>query len=154
MPVSSIPIFEERITLKPDASLKQALTLLLEKHVNHLAICEADGRFVGLLSTNAILHALIPASATAPGGLSSLRFTGDAVRLLTSHLQDLETLRVGDFVNKDVPVMRAEDPILEAAKRLADSSTPLPVISSNGALGGLLSRRALLAYLLDHEQDK
>ena len=89
MPISSIPLFEEKLSLRPDASLKEALTLLLEKHVNHLAICESDGRFVGLLSTNAILHALIPASATTPGGLTNLRFTGDAVRLLTSHLQDL-----------------------------------------------------------------
>ena len=151
MPINSIPISQYGLRLPPQASLKEALTLMLEKQVNHIAICEMNGRYVGILSTNAILHTLIPASAKVSGGLSSLRFTGDAIRLLTAHLRDLETHQVGQFVNMSVPVMREDDPILEAAKLLADSSTPLPVIDKNGKFVGVLSRRALLAYLLANE---
>jgi CBS domain-containing protein len=152
MPIQSIPLFKEKLCLKPESSLKQALSLMLEKQVNHVAICQEDGRFVGLLSTNAILHALIPASATAQGGLSNLRFTGDAIRLLIGHLNDLESLQVGRFINQSVPVMRVNDPILEAAKLLADSSTPLPIVDEEYKFQGVLSRRALLTYLLAQEE--
>lgn len=153
MPIYSIPRTKDKVSLEPDASLKQALDLMLEREINHVAICQADGRFVGLVSTNAILQALIPASATAQGGLSNLRFTGDAIRLLTGHLQALETLKVSQFINNKVSVMRINDPVLEAAKLLADSSIPLPIVDDDGKFQGVLSRRNLLSYLLSHDKD-
>lgn len=125
---------------------------MLENQVNHLVVCDENKQFVGILSTNAIIKALVPASAQVEGGLSDLKFIGDAVRLLTAHLQNLQSLKVGEFTKKDVPVLHEDSPILEAAKLLAESSSPLPVVSMSGELIGLLSRRALLSYLWAQER--
>lgn len=152
MPISSIQIYPPNTCIKPDESLRYALELMLENQINHLCVCDENKKFLGILSTNAILNALIPASAQAEGGLSNLRFAGDAVRLLTAHLHKLESFKAGNFTKKDVTVLREDSPILEAAKLLAASTSPLPVVNKGGELIGVLSRRALLTYLLAQEK--
>lgn len=152
MPVNAIPFFPPSVTLKPDDSLADTLALMLSRHINHAPICDGDGVFVGLISTNAILRAIIPASATTEGGLSNLKFVGDGMRLLTSHLHNLERLKVAQFASKDMPVLREDSPILEAAQLLAKSTAPLPLVDRQGKLLGLISRRALLAFLLAQQE--
>ena len=152
MPISAIQLFPPDTCISTEETLKHALELMLEKQVNHLAVCSVDKRFFGIISTNAIIKAIMPASAQVEGGLSNLKFIGDAVRLLTAHLRKLEILKVGEFTQTNVTVLHQDSPILEAAKLLSASTSPLPVIDRNGALVGMLSRRALLTYLLaqDH----
>lgn len=148
MPIDVIPFFPPDACLNPDDTLLEALELMLQRQINHAPVCAADGIFIGLVSTNAILNALIPASAQVEGGVSSLKFVGDALRMLSAHLLDLECLKVKDFVKKDLPALRKDSPILETAKLLANSTAPLAVVGEDGKLLGLLSRRALLAFLL------
>lgn len=152
MPISSIQLYPPNMCISPNENLKHALELMLENQVNHLAVCDENKLFVGMLSTNAIIKALVPASAQVEGGLSDLKFIGDAVRLLTAHLQKLQKFKVGEFTKRDISVLHGDSPILEAAKLLAASSSPLPVVSMSGELIGVLSRRALLSYLLAQEQ--
>lgn len=152
MPINAIPFVPPNICLKPDSTLSEALDLMLKREINHLPVCDAGGTFLGLLSTNAILNALIPASAQIEGGISNLKFVGDALRMLGAHLRDLERLKVKDFVKKDIPALREDSPILETTKLLAQSTTPLAVVDQDGKLLGLLFRRALLAFLLERQQ--
>jgi CBS domain-containing protein len=152
MPINSIRLYPPDTCICTNESLKHALELMLDKQVNHLAVCGADNQFIGILSTNAIIKALMPASAQVEGGLSSLKFIGDALRLLTAHLHKLETLKVGEFTKKDVDVLHEDSPILEAAQQLASSTAPLPVIGKNGELVGMLSRLALLSFLLTQDR--
>ncbi|HUX64978.1 CBS domain-containing protein [Sulfuricella sp.] len=147
MSIKAIPIYPPTLCLQPEAKLMEALKLMLEKQINHVPLCDGSGGFAGVVSTNAVLRALIPASARAEGGLSDLRFAGDAERMLTSRLHDLERLTVGEFARKDIPLLDEDCPLLEAALLLTNSTAPLPVVGADGKLRGMLSRRALLAYL-------
>ncbi|MDD5240532.1 MAG: CBS domain-containing protein [Sulfuricella sp.] len=153
MPIKAIPFFSPTVSLRPDDSMLDSLRLMLEKQINHAPICDASGVFIGLISTNAILQALIPASAKAEGGLSNLKFVGDGMGMLTSHLRDLAHLKVVDFANKDIPALHEDSPILEATLRLAHSTEPLPVVGKDGKLLGVISRRALLAHFLAQRTD-
>lgn len=148
MPINAIPFFPPTVILKPDDSLLDTLKLMLSKQINHAPICDVNGVFIGLISTNAILRALIPASAKTEGGLSDLKFVGDGMRLLSSHLRNLDRLKVVEFANKGMPALHEDSPILEATLQLAESTAPLPVVGKDGKLLGLISRRALLTYLL------
>lgn len=151
MPIRDIPISRNDLCLPPDACLKDALDLMLARQMDHVAICRADGRFVGLLSTNAIIDALVPASARMVGGLSDLSFTGDALRLLTAHLHDLGGLPVSRFADQEVRTMHEGAPILEAAKLLSEIGTPLPVVSDDGRFLGVLTLRDLLGHIVANE---
>jgi len=147
MSIKAIPICPPSVCLRPEANLMEALKLMLEKQINHVPLCDEGGSFAGVVSTNAVLRALIPASARVEGGLSDLRFAGDAERMLTGRLHDLERLTVGEFATKDIPLLDEDCPLLEAALLLTNSTAPLPVVGADGKLRGMLSRRALLAYL-------
>lgn len=148
MSIQAIPYCPPTVYLRPDASLLDALRLMLEKHVNHIPLCDENGGFAGTVSTNAILSELIPASARVEQGLSNLTFAGDASRLLTARLHDLEHRTAGGLANRNGPVLQEDCPILEAALMLSQGTSPLPVIGKDGKLRGMLSRRTLLAYLV------
>lgn len=148
MSIQSIPYCPPTIGLRPESSLLDALKLMLEKQINHLPLCDDNGRFAGIVSTQTILSKLIPVSARVEHGLSDLKFAGDATRLLSSHLHGLEHRSVGEFAQKNVPVLEEDCPILEAALLLSQNTSPLPVIGKDGKLRGMLSRRTLLAHLV------
>lgn len=148
MTIAHIPYHPPVFSLKPDASLMDALRLMLDKRVNHVPLCDTDGRFFGVVSAAAILRELIPASARDEHGLSDLKFAGDATRMLTGHLHDLEKRTVREVAKSAMPVLEENCPTLEAALLLTQNHAPLPVVGPDGKLRGMLSRRALLDYLV------
>lgn len=148
MSIQSIPYYHPAIGLRPESSLLDALRLMLEKHINHIPLCDDTGKFAGIVSIQTILSELIPVSARVEHGLSDLKFAGDSTRLLSSHLHGLEHRSVGEFAQKNVPVLEEDCPILEAALLLSQNTSPLPVIGKDGKLRGMLSRRIVLAYLM------
>lgn len=152
MTIAHIPYRPPTLCLKPDATLMEALRLMLEKGVNHVPLCDGEGRFCGVISTATILQELIPASARGEHGLSDLKFAGDATRLLTAHLHDLEIRMVRDVAKTATPVLEENCPTLEAALLLTHNHAPLPVVGADGKLRGMLSRRALLDYLVSQAE--
>lgn len=150
MTIRNVPLSPAVITLAPEMSLKQALGFMLEREINHLPVLDEKG-YRGLLDINDILRVLIPASARVYGGLNDLRFAGDADRLLISHLKELAGRAVGNLARRDLPVLRDDCPLLEAALLLSRQAAPLPVLDGDGRLLGMLSRRALLRHLVNAE---
>lgn len=148
MSIANIPCRTPNLCLKHDASLMEALRLMLENRVNHVPLCDEEGRYCGVISTAIILQELIPASARGEHGLSDLKFAGDATRLLTAHFRDLEKRSVMDVAKTATPVLEESCPTLEAALLLTQNHSPLPVVDADGKLRGMLSRRVLLEYLL------
>lgn len=148
MSIQSIPYYPPVLGLRLESSLLDALKLMLEMNINHVPLCDDSGSFAGIVSIQTILTELIPVSARVEHGLSDLKFAGDATRLLSTHLQGLAHRSVGEFAQKNVPVLEEDCPILEAALLLSQNTSPLPVIGKDGKLRGMLSRRALIAYLV------
>lgn len=146
MAVRHISLSPAVITLAPEMSLKQALGFMLEREINHLPVLDETG-YCGLLDINDLLRELIPASARVYGGLNDLRFAGDSAGLLIAHLKELEARTVRELARRDLPVLRDDCPLLEAALLLSRQAAPLPVLDANGRLLGMLSRRALLRHL-------
>lgn len=146
MTIKAIPHSPSDFCLEPDANLMDALRLMLDKGVNHVPLCDQTG-YAGMVGINDILVELIPVSARVEHGLSDLKFAGDASRLLTSHLEDLKHRQVKE-VAKKTQALDEDCPVLEAALLLSQSPSPLPVVGADGKFYGMLSRRALLNYLV------
>jgi CBS domain-containing protein len=148
MTLRTIPILPESTCLNPDTSLLKALRLMLDKGVNHLPVCD-DGAWAGLVDINNILDELLPISARGEHALQDLRFVGDGTALIASHLKDLEKKTVREVALRDLPTLDENTPLLEVALLLHRHAKPLPVLDANGKLKGMLSRRALLAHLIN-----
>lgn len=147
MAVRNIPLSPAVITLSTAMNLQQALGFMLEREINHLPVFDEQG-YCGLLDINDILRELIPASARVYGGLNDLRFAGDAAGLLIMHMKELAARSVGELMRRDLPVLRDDCPLLEAALLLSRQAAPLPVLDAHGRLLGMLSRRALLRHMV------
>jgi CBS domain-containing protein len=146
MSIEAIPLTTPSLCLKPGSTQLQALQLLLEHGVNHAPVCEGDV-WVGMVTIHDLLGAVLPASARVQHGLTSLRFVGDALAMLTAHVRDMRTRDVKDLVRRKVPTLRREQGIMEAALLLHRHCMPLPVLDQDGRLLGMLSARALMQYL-------
>lgn len=153
MTIARIPCVVPDVVLSPQTPLSGALRLMLEKGVNHLPVCDGDGRFISVIGTRTILHELIPVGARDERGIADLKFAGDAGRLLTAHLRDLEQRTVAQVAKTTLPVLDKDCPVLEAALLLSQQEAPLPVVDGAGRLYGMLSRRALLTYLVQQAED-
>jgi len=147
MTLRAIPLLPEPVCISPNTSLLDALHLMLEQGINHLPVCD-DGAWVGLLDINAILGELLPAAARGEHGLQNLRFVGDGAALIANHIHALAVKKVGEIALHDLPTLNENTPLLEAALLLHRHAAPLLVINADGTLKGMLSRRTLLAYLL------
>lgn len=147
MTLRAVPLLPEPACVGPDTSLLDALHLMLDRGINHLPVCDG-GAWAGLVDINDILGELLPASARGEHGLKDLRFVGDGVALIASHLKSLASRRVRDVELIDLPTLDENTPLLEAALLLHRHASPLPVLGEDGSLKGMLSRRVLLAHLI------
>lgn len=144
MSIQQLPL-QPSIEITPEAPAAEALHIMLERKVNHVAVC-TNGRFVGLVSIFDILKQLLPGSVRQPDSLMDLKFAGDSERLLTANLHKLESIRVADMLQPVAPLADT-CPLLEAALRLYQSAGPLAVVDADGRLKGMLSRRVFVEYL-------
>jgi CBS domain-containing protein len=147
MTVRAIPLPPETACLRPDASLLEALRLMLDNGVNHLPVCN-EGSWAGLVDINDILGELLPVSARGEHGLKDLRFVGDGTTLIANHFRELASKKVGEVELHDLPTLDEDTPLLEAALLLHRHAKPLPVVGPDGKLKGMLSRRTLLKHLI------
>jgi CBS domain-containing protein len=147
MTLRAVPLLSEPTCLRPDSSLLEALHLMLDKGVNHLAVCDS-GTWAGLLDINDILGELLPVSARGEHALQDLRFVGDGIPLIAMQLKKLANKKVSEVDLDDMPTLDEDTPLLEAALLLHRHGVPLPVLGADGKLKGMLSRRALLAHLI------
>ena len=148
MTLRAIPLLPEPTCVSPDTSLLDALRLMLDKGVNHLPICN-QGVWAGLVDINDILGELLPVSARGEHGLRDLRFVGDGVVLIAKHIKELTNKKVREVELHDLPTLDEDTPLLEAALLLHRHVKPLPVLGADGKFKGMLSRRVLLAHLIN-----
>ena len=148
MSIQSIPMCPSTVFLNQESSLMDALKLMLENRINYVPMCNANGCFLGIISSRIIIRALVPHSAGVRGGLSNLKFMGDAERVMLDHLHKLENMKAIDHAQKEIVVLDPDCPITEAALRLTQGVSSLPVVGKDSKLRGMLSHRALLAYLM------
>jgi len=130
-----------------DTPLLEVAQRMLRDHTNHLPVCEG-GQYLGILDIGDILSGIIPAAARGPHGLEHLTFAGDAHNLLVSHVRDLASKKVAEVVNREVPALEADCPLLEALLMLSKFDMPLAVVDAKKQVTGMLSSRVLLGYLL------
>lgn len=136
------------ICISPGTPALDALRLLIDHGFNHLPVCDSSG-LVGILSINDLMKALLPVSAKIDGGLADLSFVGDADHLLSNALTALYETSAKELMHQPESTLRDNCPLLEAALLLSRANAPLPVLDAQGQLRGMLSRRLLLAHLMN-----
>src|SRR5690349_4483082 len=111
------------VTISPQATIDEAVSLLLDHRVSGLPVVDKDNRLLGVITEIDIIDLVYKA--------------------------DIETSRVGDHMTRDVRTVEATTSIDEAASIFCGQPIRrLPVIR-DGRLIGIISRRDLIRFVRD-----
>lgn len=127
--------------VSPETPLLDVAQLMAREGINHLPVCDSSG-CVGMVDVGDIL------GVVAPSGLPDLKFAGDMLGVLTSHVRDLAHKQVKDVMKRDIPPVSENCPLPEALLLLSKHRRPLAVVDAAGQVIGMLSSRGVLGYLL------
>lgn len=129
------------------ASIRRAAEMLSVSEVGHLMVLDHDSRFVGSLSEEDVVRAMLPGfgDVTAAGGTLA-----DAFRVFLERGRALADRVIDPLVVRDAATVRPTDEIARAAIVMIDRGIRrLPVVD-NGALVGTLSRADLCRAVIYH----
>lgn len=114
------------VSIRPEATLMDAVKLLTKHHLSGAPVVTAQGEVIGFISEPNLMDVLFDS----------------AVRKVP----------VSEFMSRSMHVVDAQAPIAAAASMFAMYGVRrLPVIE-NGRFVGVLTRRDLLAYALDNDE--
>jgi CBS domain-containing protein len=110
------------ISVRPEATLMDAVKKLTKHHVSGVPVVTREGEVVGFISEPNLMDVLFDA--------------------------EVRNLPVSELMTRDVHVVNANDPIFVAAKMLAMYEIRRVPVVENGRFIGVLTRRDLLAHAL------
>jgi CBS-domain-containing membrane protein len=131
-------------TIGPDATIEEAIGLLLSAHVSGLPVADADGRLVGLVSEGDFLHrAELGTAKRKPRWIEFLLGPGEvAESYVMSHGR-----KVHDVMTRDVATVSESASINEVVEVMERRKVKrLPVVSGDH-LVGIITRADLLRAL-------
>lgn len=118
-------------TVSPDASIEEAVRLLLAKGYAAAPVVDAEKRLVGLVSEHDCVRVLCEAVAEGwPSGL------------------------VRDHMTKELETVRPEDDVLALASRFTQGRHRRLLVVEQGRLVGLIARRDLMRALEGMERQR
>ena len=139
------------ITITADKPVSAAASLMLDKRVGSIAVVDANGLFVGLLSESKYM----PEETLLP----YLRHS--VLRILGSELGDPENIEdvihetrntlVGDAMQKKSATVSPETHLAEVAKLLVGDGSHHVVVIEDEKLAGMISRHDLLTLFTESD---
>jgi predicted transcriptional regulator len=145
MTVRTLALQQPDYVLTATSLAGDALRQMLSSKRGDAPILDVEDRFVGMFRLRKALKSLLPAEAGKQHGDPG--HSGDALPLLQEHLLALRVQPVTELVDRSEVRLDDDTPLLEAIQLLSRSCGPLPVVSPDGRLRGLLSSQEVLAHL-------
>ena len=113
------------VVTTPDTPIKEAIDVLSERNIGALPVCDASKKVVGILSER------------------------DVVRWLSDHASELNGIKVGDLMTKEVSTCEEDYDLRDVMKVMnARGIRHMPVVSK-GQLTAMVSSRDILETLLE-----
>jgi CBS domain-containing protein len=120
------------ITIEPDEDICEAMRMMALNNITGLPVVDDDGRLVGIITEKDILV------------------------LLCNHLEepglDGAIGRVGEFMTRQVVCFHPEDNLADIAESLSTNNFRRVPILDQGRLVGIISRRDVIRYVRDRQQ--
>lgn len=125
----------EPVTITPDTSFQDALTLMREHEFRRLPIVDPIGKLVGIVSERDLLYA-------SPSPASSLNVWE------MNYL--LERLMIGEIMTKDVITTTPETPVEDAALIMVEHKIGgLPVVDTDNTVIGIITETDIFTTFVE-----
>ncbi|HVT26481.1 MAG TPA: CBS domain-containing protein [Lacipirellulaceae bacterium] len=133
------------VTVSPDDTLKDALTLMTENHITGLPVMDSSSRCVGLITSNDILNyeqdqAFEPEERDVAEMFDPESQQWESVPYSAFRLEGLDEVAVSDVMARDLVWVHRTTPLKDVARRLIDERVHrVLVIDEDRRLYGILS---------------
>lgn len=147
---------KDPITLKPDATLREAAITLADESVGGCPVVDPAGKIVGMLSEVDILETLktqhkelrmlMPPEITF--GISFVEIIKE--REAIAAFKDVETRQVQDIMTKDVHAVSPEDDVEKAIRLMVEHKIHRIPVTEGNRLVGIVTRGDVLRGFFRH----
>jgi len=136
-------------TVTPGSTLKEAIQIMLVKHLDGLAVADERGKCLGVITLGYLLRGFMP------DHLQQLPETMlNEVEQVTSHAFFGPTSRlflVADFFKDDVEPLSSQTPLILAAIKMERQVLSLLPVVERGKLVGVLHRNQVMRGFFERE---
>lgn len=154
--LGDLPTLPQLHSISEDKTLKDALTLLVDKGIFSLPVLNAEGKYVGTISLDGIVAAIVqlfvsktPESNKLPSHrISHHKFTKTDISEITNefnklHIKDSKALVQSDLVDPKTKIADAVKLIIESRKRL--------VVGTGSTVTNLISPYQIVKFFSSHK---
>lgn len=138
------------VTVRPESSVRDAVRLMLDRHISGIPVVERDGRLVGIVTE----ADLLPKEAQLPVNEPLVGWFGRSLwleRLVTGH-KKVEGRTVGEVMTHNVVTAGEETPVhVLASKMMRYAVNRLPIVRENQVVG-IVSRADVLKVFLRSDE--
>ncbi len=128
------------VVLLDTDTIGTAADQIMSHRYRSLPVVDEDGRFLGILGVGCMLRLVLPKAATINKGLSGLRYLSSSLEDLRERLKSVVDQPVTACVDKNVPVVHPDTPMLETLLTLYRTKMAVGVVDeATGRLLGMIS---------------
>jgi CBS domain-containing protein len=132
------------ITIRPEATIRDLATLLVENHISAVPVTDADGKLVGIISESDLLRRSETETERRRSWWLALFVSNDT---LTTEFIKSHSRKVSDVMTRGVIVARPDTPLHEIATLLEHHRIKRVPVIQDGKIAGLVSRADLVRAL-------
>jgi len=133
-------IIKEAVTISEEASLKDAVSLMISEKTNSLLVTDNNGILTGEIGVIDLLDAVVP--EYLDGDSIAAHFASAA--MFEEAVNDNQEKQVKFFMATKLSPVDLHDGIMEIAlNAIEHKSARIPVVDENGKPAGIISRRGL-----------
>jgi CBS domain-containing protein len=143
------------VTVAPESSVRDAVRLMLDRHISGIPVVDGDGRLVGIVTE----ADLLPKEAGSPASEPLVGWFGRSLwleRLVTGH-KKVEGRTVGEVMTHNVVTAEEDTPVHVVASRMMRYAVNrLPIVRGEQVVGIVTRADVLKVFLrsdelLEHE---
>ena len=128
------------ITLQETDRLRDAAEIILTHHFRNVPVVDDTGRYLGVISSNRLLKAILPKAATMDEGMADLSFVKDSIEELRERWEESADLPVTAVMDTEIRTVTPDTSLTETLLELFHNRTSLPVVEEEtGRLVGIVS---------------
>jgi CBS domain-containing protein len=131
-----------------DNTVREAIDMLIERHMYNLPVVDRDEIFIGEISARRLLGLMLPASLSMEMGLKHTGFMRETKEGLRERLDKVGDQAIAPYIATDITVVYPDSPLIDALMLLYHKYIRIPVVErDSGRLVGGISFITLLRAL-------
>ena len=128
------------VVLRPSNTLGEAASLILRHRFRNVPVIDDEGRYLGVVGANCLLHFVLPRAATMEEGLEHLPFVNATLADLQERWREAVDRPVTECMDTTIETVHPDTSLAETLLTLYHNRTSLPVVDpQTGRLVGIVS---------------